>query len=181
MWVRVLPPQNLRLNLDNMIYTEIKGDLFQHFQKIGDNTFILPADKNIAYAHCIANDGNYGAGIAPIFINQIFQSDTFVKRFLKENPWKGHGWSLCFNRLNGDHYLLEVELITKEFTYGKPTYETITEALKHLRLECDQYDISILRIPKIGCGLDDLDWNIVSSIIKNIFKDSFIDIEVYYL
>lgn len=164
-----------------MIYTEIKGDLFQHFQKIGNNTFILPADRNIAYAHCIANDGNYGAGIAPIFISKIFQSDTFVKRFLKENPWKGHGWSLCFNRLNGDHYLLEVELITKEFTYGKPTYETITEALKHLRFECGQYDISILRIPKIGCGLDGLDWNIVSSIIKNIFKDSFIDIEVYYL
>lgn len=52
-----------------MTFTEIKGDLFQHFQKIGDNTFVLPADQNIAYAHCIANDGNYGARIAPIFIN----------------------------------------------------------------------------------------------------------------
>ena len=71
-----------------MTYTEIKGDLFQHFQKIGDNTFVLPANQNIAYAHCIANDGKYGAGIAPIFIGQIFQSDkTFLKRKFMERTW----------------------------------------------------------------------------------------------
>ena len=164
-----------------MTYTEIKGDLFQHFKKVGNNTFVLPADRNIAYAHCIANDGKYGAGIAPIFINQIFDSGTFVKRFLKENPWQGHGWSLCFNRRNGEHTLLEVELITKEITFEKPTYETITEAIKHLRFECGQYEINTLRIPKIGCGLDGLDWDKVSAIIKDIFKDSLVDIEVYYL
>lgn len=54
-----------------MAYTEIKGDLFQHFQKIDNNTFILPAGRNIAYAHCIANDRNYGVGIAPIFISEL--------------------------------------------------------------------------------------------------------------
>ena len=99
-----------------MTYTEIKGDLFQHFIKQG-NMFLLPSDRNIAYAHCIANDGKYGAGIAPVFINYFFQSGTFVKRLLKENPWDGHGWSLAINRINGKHYLLEAELITKEFTY----------------------------------------------------------------
>jgi len=164
-----------------MTYTEIKGDLFQHFQKIGNDTFTLPADRNIAYAHCIANDGNYGAGIAPVFINYFFQSGTFVKRFLKENPWKGHGWSLAFNRINGEHYLLEAELITKEFTYEKPTYETLTEALKILRFYCGQYQIDTLRMPKIGCGLDGLQWEKVSEIIKSVFEGTLIDIEVYYL
>ena len=163
-----------------MTYTEIKGDLFQHFIKYG-NVFALPADRNIAYAHCIANDGKYGAGIAPIFINQIFDSGAFVKNLLKENHWEGHGWSLCFNHRNGEYNLLEAELITKEHTYEKPTYDTISEALKALVYQCGEYQINTLRIPKIGCGLDKLDWDKVSDIIKHVFKDTLIDIEVYCL
>jgi hypothetical protein len=36
-------------------------------------------------------------------------------------------------------------------------------------------------MPKIGCGLDDLDWDVVSTIIKGVFAGTDVNIQVYYL
>jgi hypothetical protein len=36
-------------------------------------------------------------------------------------------------------------------------------------------------MPKIGCGLDGLDWDIVSTLIKGVFSDTDVNIQVYYL
>ena len=36
-------------------------------------------------------------------------------------------------------------------------------------------------MPKIGCGLDKLDWNVVITIIKNVFFETTIRIDVYCL
>ena len=36
-------------------------------------------------------------------------------------------------------------------------------------------------MPRIGCGLDKLNWKNVKNMIKEIFKDTDIAIEVYYL
>lgn len=36
-------------------------------------------------------------------------------------------------------------------------------------------------MPRIGCGLDKLEWNKVKEMIKEIFEDTDIVIEVYYL
>ena len=41
--------------------------------------------------------------------------------------------------------------------------------------------INYIKMPKIGCGLDGLNWDKVSEIVKNIFHDMDIDIIVYYL
>lgn len=41
--------------------------------------------------------------------------------------------------------------------------------------------LMILAIPKLGCGLDRLNWERVASIIREIFFDMDINIFVYYL
>lgn len=38
--------------------------------------------------------------------------------------------------------------------------------------------VTKLAMPKIGCGLDILEWNKVSEIIKDVFKDTDIEILV---
>ena len=38
-----------------------------------------------------------------------------------------------------------------------------------------------LAIPRLGCGLDKLQWDKVSKLIENIFSKSDIEITVYYL
>ena len=41
--------------------------------------------------------------------------------------------------------------------------------------------IKRIKMPKIECGLDGLNWDKVSEIVKNTFHDMDIDIIVYYL
>lgn len=39
--------------------------------------------------------------------------------------------------------------------------------------------ITKLAMPRIGCGLDRLEWSIVSLILEDIFKDTTCDVIVY--
>lgn len=61
-------------------------------------------------------------------------------------------------------------LITKECSNQKPTYESLTAAITKLRDFIVKHDVKKLAIPRIGCGLDRLDWPKVKAIIKQIFK-----------
>ena len=50
-----------------------------------------------------------------------------------------------------------------------------------MRDYCIKYNIRYLAMPKIGCGLDKLQWSKVREIIKDEFKDVDIQIEIRYL
>lgn len=63
-------------------------------------------------------------------------------------------------------------LITKELSYRKPTYDSITAAIKNLRDFIVKHDVKKLAIPRIGCGLDRLNWSRVRGIIENVFQNT---------
>ena len=44
---------------------------------------------------------------------------------------------------------------------------------------CDRNKVTELALPKIGCGLDLLDWKLVSRIIDEVFENSNIKLTVY--
>lgn len=69
-------------------------------------------------------------------------------------------------------------LITKKVYHGKPTYQTLTEALSVMRMGCIARDIKYIAMPKIGCGLDRLSWGKVRDIIQEMFKEDDIEILV---
>lgn len=69
-------------------------------------------------------------------------------------------------------------LITKKFSHGKPTMMTMEKALRTLLSEMNKLNLKKLGIPKIGCGLDGLNWDNVKLLIKNIFAGSGIHIVV---
>ena len=72
-------------------------------------------------------------------------------------------------------------LVTKKRYWEKPTMENMKKALIILRRQCEKYDIKKLAMPKIGCGLDGLYWNVVSHLIQEVFYDSDIEIMVCFL
>ena len=72
-------------------------------------------------------------------------------------------------------------LITKEKYFLKPTNDTMLQSLQSLKDLCKIRGVDSLRMPKIGCGLDKLDWYDVVSMIKEVFKDTDISITVYSL
>lgn len=150
--------------MDYLTFKEILGDLFT-------------APEEYYFAHCISSDFIMGAGIAPQFTkrfntkyNLMELYPDFVNEF-KDNDYKGY----CIK--DGRVF----NLITKHRVWEKPTYESVEIALSLMKRQLENLNITKLAMPRIGCGIDGLNWDIVSNMIRDIFKDTNIDILIYYL
>lgn len=142
-----------------MTFTEIQGNLFD--RKLEENEY---------YVHCISRDYACGAGIAKEFNKRY----NLTEQLQKLPPCKCMTVDTVIN------------LITKSKYWHKSTYKSLLESLKVLlyviRMRSNtQFPIKTLVMPRIGCGLDKLEWNKVKEMIKEIFEDTDIVIEVYYL
>lgn len=69
-------------------------------------------------------------------------------------------------------------LITKRYSSGKPTMESLIQTLMTLVHTMKKLKLTKLGIPKIGCGLDGLSWDVVKEHIERIFAGSGIEIIV---
>jgi len=126
---------------------------------------LFTVDKKYCFAHCISADYALGAGIAV----------QFQKRFKLKNKLKSIG--------NGNHpECLNVDgvfnLVTKAKYSHKPTYNSLKESLIQMRDIMLYCNCKYVAMPKIGCGLDRLQWGKVREIIKEVFKDTAIEILV---
>lgn len=137
-----------------MIYVETVQDLFE-------------VPQGYCLAHCISADIAMGAGIATQF-NKYYNMKERLKNYYYKMYDLYPGISIKVDNV--------FNLITKEKGYEKPTYEYLTEALENMREDIKEMGIKKLAMPKIGCGLDGLKWNIVKSLIKSTFED--MDIEI---
>ena len=113
---------------------EQEGDLFQ-------------LDSSFALAHCVSVDLRMGAGIAVLF------RDKFggVAELREQRPEIG---GVCY--LKRERYVFY--LITKAVYRDKPTYDNLTASLEHCKAMCESLEVRKLGIPRLGCGLDGLQW-----------------------
>ena len=70
-------------------------------------------------------------------------------------------------------------LITKVKYYHKPTYQSLQASLTSMKDHCVSNGVSCVSMPRIGCGLDRLDWSKVAEIITSVFAGTDIKISVY--
>lgn len=143
-----------------MVLEEVEGDLFS-------------VGKDWSLAHCISVDCRMGKGIAV----------EFKRRFggvaeLKEDVEAGADIGSCLVLDRGRRHVFY--LLTKERARDKPTYEDLEEALTDLAQLCADLKVRRLAMPKIGCGLDKLRWGRVKAILADVFRQSNINIRVYY-
>ena len=135
---------------------EIKGDL-------------LESSRNLA--HCVSEDLKMSAGIAKKF-REKFDNVEELR---------------CQNKTVGEVAVLKQNsrfiyyLVTKEFYYYKPTYEDVRNSLVEMRKHALLNDITNISMPAIGCGLDQLDWDRMKLIIKEVFLPTDIEITIYFL
>ena len=135
---------------------EINGNLFE---------------DNNSLAHCVSQDLAMSKGIAVIFKEKFGNVD----KLLNQKKKIGECAFLKFD----DRMIFY--LITKNKYYHKPTYDNLRKSLCDMKKLCIDNDITKLSMPKIGCGLDKLDWNKVKGILSDIFSDLDIQINIYYL
>lgn len=146
-----------------MTFIEEKGDLFA--------AEIL---SNYALCHCISSDFALGAGIAKEFAKMGVKK-ALCEKFPKQ--WRGKGYCLI-TETNG---VTVANLVTKERYFHKPTLETLRQALDDFCTQALRMGIKRVAMPKIGCGLDKLDWEDVRETIKRVFGDTEIEILVRFL
>lgn len=146
-----------------MIYREVKGNLFD----VGPEYFLV---------HCISADFKMGLGIAKTFADLGCREEVLKKT-------RTYYWQSVGNRVIWTAIPLDIEkhpkgvyhLVTKEKYFHKPTYQDVFDALydlKHFFL----HDGDKIAMPKIGCGLDKLEWSRVRKIIFQLFKEKDVEI-----
>lgn len=83
---------------------------------------------------------------------------------------------------NATDWGVEFNLVTKEKYWQKPTYETMRMALEDAEFLCCEGTMNDenvkLAMPKIGCGLDHLQWVKVKEIIEEVFANTDVEILV---
>lgn len=123
---------------------------------------LFEIDNNeYTYAHCISADCAMGAGIAKTF-TKVFPTmknelRVFCRRYSISAPWTVLYEDKVFN------------LITKQFYYQKPTYVTLKRTLELMKDTAIENNIYKIAMPRIGCGLDGLQWTAVEDIIREVF------------
>lgn len=70
-------------------------------------------------------------------------------------------------------------LVTKEFTYNKPTYDSLTASLNAMKDHVAANNVKSVALPRIGCGIDGLEWEKVQAILHKVFSDMPIEMTVY--
>lgn len=152
-----LPADTISSHLS--LITELKGDLFS-----------APAD--VPLAHCVAADLQMGAGIAVEFKNRF----GGVAELKAQNCSVGQVAHIVSN---GRPVLY---IITKSRSDDKPQFADFKRALTSLRHKCEELGITRLAIPKIGCGLDRLNWSTqVRPALLSEFQNSGIELMVFSL
>lgn len=142
-----------------MIYKEEQRDLFT----VGDDYYL---------AHCISADFKLGAGIAVEF-DRRFNCKAQLKELYKQtNQYEEPGYVLPTGKV--------FNMVTKNSYWEKPTYKTMRMALEDLHRWCKLDGVDKLAMPRIGCGLDRLEWEKVRRMIQYLFADTDVEILVCY-
>lgn len=138
------------------------------FEEVKKDLFTMSEEYKLA--HCISSDAKMGAGIAVMF-RKKFKLTSLTK--LADYRMLEIGSCHLIDRA--------LNLITKEKYWDKPTYSSFTKSVESMKQLCLQEGIKKIAMPKIGCGLDGLQWERVREIIKETFADTDIEIVVCYI
>lgn len=120
-------------------------------------------------AHCISGDFALGAGIAVEFNNR-FDMRNKLRRHFKQTETN---CSIVIDNV--------FNLVTKEKAYQKPSYDSLRAALMEMKTQVEFLGVKKVAMPKIGCGLDRLDWDGVKPLLEEVFDGMDLEILVCYL
>jgi O-acetyl-ADP-ribose deacetylase (regulator of RNase III) len=70
-------------------------------------------------------------------------------------------------------------LVTKKYSQEKPSFDALVSSLEKMRNHCAEHNVKHVAMPRIGCGLDRLEWKEVKPKIEETFSDLDISITVY--
>lgn len=145
----------------------IFGQRSWKFRKVEGDLFAAP--EEYALAHCVAADLYMNAGIAVMFRNKFGRVTA-----LRQQNAKVGGVAVLKAGKRTVYYL-----VTKKLSTQKPKYSDLLRSLIAMRKDMQTNGIKKLGIPKIGCGLDRLEWDRVYDLLHRVFNADDVEIVLY--
>lgn len=124
-------------------------------------------------AHCITGDCSLGAGIAKQVDNAYNMREKLNKEFTYDDDYD-------LSEFVGEALLVSnvFNLVFKKKIDSKPKYKKLRKCLYDMKAQMEEYWITKLAIPRLGCGHEGLEWGRVKEIIEEVFEDTDINILV---
>ena len=69
-------------------------------------------------------------------------------------------------------------LVTKERFYDKPNLATLSKTLQAVKIHASMNGVSTIAIPKLGCGLDQMNWQEVVKPLQDTFANADVQLVV---
>ena len=157
-----------------LLHLTIPSQLPDEFLQIvyGNKNSIIQQPNSIG--HCISADARMSKGFAQLLSERVPRLRRTCRRanLLKDQVF--HFWDSSLRR-----YIYN--LVTKEKYSDKPDLQTLATTLQSMQSHATMHGVSTIAIPKIGCGLDQLNWQDVVKLLRDIFAYSDVQIVVYSL
>ena len=135
----------------------------------GNNERIFEA--NTAIAHCISADAKISKGFAETICRGVNGLQKYCGR-AKTTV----GSALPYWHPESNNFINN--LVTKSEFFEKPTLDNLRISLENMRGHALLNNITKILLPKIGCGLDILQWTDVFKLIQDTFTYSGIQIQI---
>lgn len=145
--------------------------MYYHEEKMN----LLEVPQGWWIAHCISGDFALGAGVAKQ-IDAAFNMKAMLRAMwsaeVTRKLWSIPACLPCGTVFN---------LVTKERYFHKPTLESLRTTLEEMAEYVGIMNVKKIAMPRIGCGLDRLNWDDVEPMIQEVFKDLDVEIMVCVL
>ena len=165
---------NERYNDCFLLRSTIPSQLPDEFLQIvyGNENSILEQPNSIG--HCISADARMSKGFAQFLSERVPRLRKTCRRanLLKDQVfpfWDSSSRRYIYN------------LVTKEKYSDKTDLQTLATTLQSMQSHATMHGVSTIAIAKIGCGLDQMNWQDVVKLLRDIFAYSDVQIVVYSL
>ena len=128
----------------------------------------------ISVGHCISADARMVKGFADFLSHRIpglRSTCRKAKLFM--------GQVFPFWDSTGQRYIYN--LVNKERYCDKPNLSTLSKTLEAMKFHAGTNGVSTIAITKLGCGLDQMNWQEVVKLLRDIFAYADVQIVVYTL
>ena len=158
------------LFLHSTIPAKSTHDCLQLFHGTEDSIMQQPH----SIGHCISADAKMSKGFADFLSQQIPGLRDACRRTKLST-----GQTFPFWDQTGNRYIYN--LVTNDKSCGKPNLPILSLTLEALKSHARLYGISTIAIPEIGWGLDQMNWQEVVKLLRDIFANSKFRIVLYDL
>jgi hypothetical protein len=107
-------------------------------------------------AHCVSADLSMHAGIADIFRRRYGGKEKMSNQRVQPG---GCAWTENYADYRPSAGAVVYALVTKKEYHSKPSYDSLERSLRACRELMIEHRLSQLLFPRLGCGLDRLDWD----------------------